>query len=363
MSDMNEPQNTLRDVLEANMDAAEAGTLGTAGNTEAPVTFDAATGERIRDDKGRFAQKDVPAATNTLPAAATPPVDASQTAALAPDNSPPKLTTWRKEFQPLHEKLAAGMPLTPDEAKKLADYNIQREREYATGISTYKSEAMQARELQQAMQPFMGELQQHNIQPAQWIQNLGNAHRTLALGSPEQKISMFAQLAKEYGVPLEAITQGAQGQLDPVVTQLMAEIQNLKQGVNTVTSWREQQEMQAINGQLAKFNDAEKYPHYQTVRETMAQLLESGLAPDLDTAYSKAVRMNDDAWTAEQQRQAQAQSTQQQSAQKAAAAQKAKASAVSVRSATPSGAVNTAAAKDRRALLAEQMDSIAGGRV
>lgn len=363
MPDMNEPQNTLRDVLEANMEAAEAGTLGTQ-NTEPPLTFDAATGERVRDDRGRFAPKDESGATITPPPATTSAVDATLAPAPAPaSEAAPKLTTWRKEFQPLHEKLASGVPLTPDEAKKLADYNIQREREYATGISTYKSEALQARELQQAMQPFMGELQQYNIQPAQWIQNLGNAHRTLALGSPEQKISMFAQLAKEYGVPLAAISQGAEGQLDPVVAQLMAEIQTLKQGVNTVTSWREQQEEQAVKGMLAQFNDAEKYPHYSTVRETMAQLLESGLAPDLETAYTKAVRMNDDAWTAEQARQAQAQTAQQQSAQKAAAAQKAKASAVSVRSATPSGAVTTAGAKDRRALLAEQMDSIAGGRV
>jgi len=38
-------------------------------------------------------------------------------------------------------------------------------------------------------------LQENNIAPQQWISNLGTAHKTLALGSPQEKLQMFAQLA------------------------------------------------------------------------------------------------------------------------------------------------------------------------
>lgn len=370
MPDMDTQQNTLRDVLEANVEALEAGTLGTSQTNDEPITFDAATGERVRDDKGRFAPKAGDRAEGKNlnnegdPVVGNAQPTAVDTQAQQAEQQPakPSLTTWRKEFLPLHEKLAHGLPLTPEEAKKLADYNVQREKEYATGVSTYKAEAHHARELQTAMEPFMADLQRHNIQPTQWIQNLGNAHRTLALGSPEQKLQMFARLAQDYGVPLPAITQAQQGQIDPTIAALMAEIHHLKQGVNTVTSRWEQQEAEAVKGMLSKFNDTDKYPHFNQVRETMAQLLESGLAPDLDQAYTKAVRMNDDVWQAEQQRQATANAAQQQASQAAAAA-KAKSRAVSTRPATPSGVVTTSQAKDRRAILAEQMDAIAGGRV
>lgn len=364
MPEMNESQTTLRDVLAANMDAAEAGTLGQPAeavtNTE-PADQGSAAQDRVRDPQGRFAPKEqasapkvAPEATSTPPAAEIVPVETAP--------QPARLTTWRKEFLPLHEKLAQGIPLTAEEAMKLADYNVQREKEYATGVSTYKAEAQHAKELQHAMEPFMADLQRHNIHPSQWIQNLGNAHRTLALGSPEQKLAMFARLAQDYGVPLPAITQAQQGQVDPTIAALMAEIQHLKQGVNTVTSRWEQQEAAAVTGMLSKFNDAEKYPHFNQVRETMAQLLESGLAQDLDSAYTKAVRMTDDVWQAEQQRQAGADAARQQ-ADKAAAAARAKAKAGSTPSSTPSGTAATATAKDRRGALTEAFDSIGTGRV
>lgn len=352
MSDMNEAQNTLRDVLTANIEAAEAGTLGQQSEAQ---DIAAESGDRTRDEKGRFAQKIEPTPEKTEVEGA--PVQAQPEA----QQPKPSLTTWRKEYLPIQEKLAQGLPLTAEEAKKLADYNVQREKEYATGVSSYRAEAQNAKELQGAMEPFLPILQQHNIKPTDWISNLGRAHQTLALGSPEQKLQIFAKLAQDYGVPLGAIAPAHGGQLDPIVPQLMQEIQNLRQGVNTVTSWREQQEQMAIQQELAKFNDADKYPHFEQVRQTMGQLLESGLAQDLETAYAKAVRMNDEVWQAEQERQATAQAAQQAQAKAAVAAQ-AKAKAVSPRSTTPTGTV-AATAKDRRAILAEQIDSVAGGRV
>lgn len=357
MSDQ-DSQTTLRDALTANIDAAEAGTLGQepAPAASAPVESGPmpATGDRPRDESGRFASKDP----------ATSPTPAPTAAPQAPEAQPakPSLTTWRKDMLPLHEKLAQGVPLTAEEAKRLHDYNIERERQYATGVSTYKAEAQQAKQLQDAMSEFIPALQQNGIEPAQWIQNLGRAHTTLVYGSPEQKLQMFARLAQDYNVPLPAIGQAQQGQLDPTVAALMAEIQHLKQNFGQVSTWQQQQEEAALQKELSKFLDTEQYPHFEQVRETMIRLLETGFAQDPDSAYKAAVRMDEQAWTAEQARQAAAATVQ--PAAKAAAVQKAKASAASVRTATPSGAVtNAGGQKDRRSLLAEQFETAGGGRV
>lgn len=362
LNDENENQNepeSIRDTLAASFEAAE-----TSNAAAAPATFDAAIGAevtdgRARDESGRFAPKAVDAAP-AAPAAAAPAVPA-QTGTPAPAPEPaPQLTTWRKEFLPIQQKLVAGQALTADEAQKLAAYNVQREREYATGVSAHKAEAQAASQFTQAMAEFMPTLQQHNLNPAQWIQNLGRAHHTLAMGSPEQKLQMFTRLAQDYGVPLAAVQQAQNGQVDPLAMQLMTQMQQMQQNVQGITSWRQQQEDQAMQQEISKFSDAAQYPHFEQVRESMAQLLERGIAQTPDEAYAKAVRLNDDVWNAEQQRQASAQATSQ-AASKAAAAAKARQASGSIRSGASAASGGAATSNDIRASLESAYDQHSGG--
>jgi hypothetical protein len=92
----------------------------------------------------------------------------------------------------------------------------------------------------------------------------------------------------------------------------------------------------------------------------MAQLLERGLAQDLETAYSKAVRINDEAYRLETDRLLKTTGTQASKAQQVA---RAKATAISPRSSTPSGQVSKSDAKDRRSLLMASLADAEGGRV
>lgn len=353
-------QTTLRGALESAFDNVDTGAIETtttertveALRTEAPPV-ETAEEKRARDEQGRFARQEAleakaPAAPVAPPV--PPPVDEIQ-----------KPTTWKKEYLPMWDKLAAGQPLTVEEAKAFLKYQNQRETEYKTGVSTYKQEAERARELHGAIEPFMPLLQQHNINPSQWIGNLGRAHQALALGTPEQKLQVFAKLAQDYGVPLQAVGSVSQGQeIDPNVMGLMQQIQQLQGQVKTVASWREKEEQGRTAQAIAELqNDAENYPHFEEAKPMMAQLLESGLAQDLKTAYAKAIRMDDAIWQKEQARQSQAAQSQ---AEQRAAVAKAKAAAVSVKTATPSGTNAGAGAKDRRSILSEQLDA-AGGRV
>jgi regulator of replication initiation timing len=173
-------------------------------------------------------------------------------------------------------------------------------------------------------------------------------------------VQIFQQLAADYGIQLN--NEGQATQLDPYTQQLMNQLNQVNQEVSTIKGRFAEEENQRLMGEIERVrSDVEKFPHFDVVREEMAQLLELGKAQDLETAYKKAVRMNDDVWALEQDRLLK---DAKQSAIKAQQVSKAKAAAVSPRSVTPSGKViDTGDKKDRRSLIAEQMGEALSRRV
>jgi hypothetical protein len=310
-----------------------------------------------RNEKGQFVAKEEAQApieanqTETDEKAAEAPV-----AEIKPAMNRP--TTWKKEYLPIWDKLTAGQQLTPDEAIKLAEYSNQRESEYKKGVSTYKAEADNARQLMQAVEPFMPELQRNNINPAVFINNLGRAHMVLAQGTSEQKMQMFHKLASDYGIQLNQ--SGQFQQQDPYTQQLMQQLQQVNNEVSTIKNRYEQEEQSRLVDEIERVRQSADFPHFDEVRETMAQLLEQGLANNLETAYAKAVRLQDDVWVKEQDRLLR--SAQEQSSKRQQVA-KAKAKAVSPRSVTPNGLVAASDKKDRRSLIEEQLGSALSNRV
>ena len=360
-----------REQLMAALDAAEEGTLEAPIEKEIEVNDDPIQAENAsqeedsgeeshnqdRDEKGRFTSQEASE-------------EGSEEDDLVAEDSEPVLdpslqrpTTWKKEYLPIWDKLTAGEQLTKDEAIKLAKYSNQRESEYKKGVSTYKAEADRARELENAIAPFQQEFQQQGITPAAWINNLGRAHVLLSKAPPEQKIQIFQRLAQDYGIQLNNEGQfAAPPQVDAYTQQLMNQLNMVNQEVSTIKGRFQQEEESRLNNEIERVrSNVEKFPHFDVVREEMAQLLELGKAQDLETAYKKAVRMNDDVWALEQDRLLK---DAKQSAIKAQQVQKAKAAAVSPRSVTPSGKVSDGSdKKDRRALLSEQLGEAMSRRV
>lgn len=321
-------QTTLRDQIEQAIETVET--------VETPVS------DRPRDESGRFAPKEVEA---KQPEQVEQPFQAE--AAPEAPKTKPRPSSWKKDYEEHWSKLDPT----------LQDYIAQREQDYAKGVSTYKQNWDQAAPIYEAMQPFMPLLQEHNIAPQQWIQNLGNAHKTLAMGSPEEKLQMFARLANDYGVPLQALTGQ---QADPQFSMLAQELNQLKNQWTQFQSLQQQQEQKSLQSEIQEF--AEKAPHFDAVRETMAQLLQSGVASDLQSAYDKAIRLHDDIWQKQQEEARQAELAKAADAQRETVA-KAKAKAVSPRSSSPTGMMGTGTGKKGlRDILAEQFDA-AGGRV
>jgi hypothetical protein len=272
-------------------------------------------------------------------------------------------STWKKEYVQIWDKMEKGEQISKDDFTKFAEYANQRESEYKKGVSTYKAEADRARGYEEAIAPFIPELQSLGITPAAWINNLGRAHMVLAKAPYDQKVEMFQRLAKDYGIQLNNEGQfAAPPQYDAYTQQLMNQLNQVNQEVSSIKGRFAQEENQRLMGEIERVrSNVEKFPHFDVVREEMAQLLELGKAPDLETAYKKAVRMNDDVWELEQERLL---STAKQQASKAQQVAKAKAAAVSPKSVTPSGKVaEPGDKKDRRSLIAEQLGDAMGRRV
>ena len=359
-----------RELLEAALEQAEDGTLEAPIEKEIEVNDDPIQAEgsseegsaeegNDRDEKGRFKSKSEEASSQ----------DDSHTesdmVAEASDDVPEvtRPTTWKKEYVEVWEKMKDGQALNKDEFVKFAEYANQREAEYKRGVSAYKAEADNARSLTEAIGPFVPELQAQNIHPAAWINNLGRAHMILSKAPYEQKVQMFHRLAQDYGIQLnsDSLQVAEQQPVDYQTQQLMQQLQAMNQEVSTIKGRYEQEEQTRLVGEIERVrSDKARFPHFDMVREDMAQLLEQGLAPNLESAYAKAVRINDEAWKVEQERLLKSTSQQ---ASKAKQVAKAKATAVSPRSVTPSGAVNKTDAKDRRSLLAEQLGQAMSDRV
>ena len=346
---MSEEQLDRREQLMAALDAAEEGTLDPV--EEAPAELEPV------DDIAEEAKLE-----------STEPIEAAQDEETGEEieETPqePALqrpSTWKKEYLPIWDKLTSGEQLTKEEALKLAQYSNQRESEYKKGVSTYKAEADRAKELENAIAPFQADFQQQGISPAAWINNLGRAHMILSKAPYDQKVQLFHRLAQDYGIQLNQDGNSVP-QVDAYTQQLMNQLNKVNQEVSTIKGRFQQEEQVRLSNEIERVrSDVEKFPHFDVVREEMAQLLELGKAPDLETAYKKAVRMNDDVWALEQDRLLK---DAKQQAIKAQQVQKAKAAAVSPKSVTPSGKVaEPGDKKDRRSLLADQLGEAMSRRV
>lgn len=279
---------------------------------------------------------------------ATPAETVQQTAVNEPMVEPPVWerppTSWKKDY---HEVWQTADP-------KLKEYAWQREEEMKRGVEPLLSKAQFADQIQQAIEPYQNNLRTLGIEPPQAIKALMDADNVLRHGTPQQKAQMFATLSQQYGVNLQEIGSLQQQPVDPTVSMLQNELYSVK---NEVMTWKQQQEAaqnQALLGEINSF--AEKAEFFEDARPTMIQLLNSGMAQNLEDAYNKALRLDESLSSKLQQsQQAKAEAAKRETANKAAKA--ARAAAVSVRSSTPG--VNTATkAQDRRSLLSEQFDGL-----
>jgi len=341
-----------REALEAALNAAEEGTLETPIEKEINTSQD-----DIADESAKVEDRNEDNEESTKNAEELE--FASKDEAQEEEVKISRPSTWKKEYVNIWDKMEKGEQIDKEDFVKFAEYANQRESEYKKGVSTYKAEADRAKSYENAIAPYAQDLQRRGIQPTQYIENLVRAEQILSNAGYDQKVQVFQKLAADYGIQLNG--NGQVTQLDPYTQQLMNQLNMVNQEVSSIKGRFAQEENQRLMGEIERVrSNVEKFPHFDVVREEMAQLLELGKAQDLETAYAKAVRMNDEAYKLEQDKLLKSVGSQASKAQQVA---KAKATAVSPRSATPSGQVSKVDAKDRRSLLMSSLADAEGGRV
>lgn len=301
--------------------------------------------DRTRDEAGKFATPDK-AAPAKVGQEAAPGITASPVDPLVQPEpvwkKPPN--SWKKDY---HEAWAKADP-------RLQEYAFQREEQMKAGVEPLKTKAEFADSINQVLEPFQNTIRGLGLQAPQVIKGLLEADNILRTAPSEQKLAYLVQIAQNYGVNLQALTGAAQRApaIDPNYHSLANQL-NLVRG--EITSWKQQQEAvtnQELRATIEDFASASGHEHFETVKPTMAALLQSGQAKNLDEAYKKAVRLDDELYEADlAARQANA------SKAKDDAAKSARAAAVSVRGSTP-GSHTATKATTRREMLVEQFGGI-----
>ena len=309
---MEELQTTLEEPISLR-DTIENAIEVTDTNEPTESTLEAPKTSRPRDESGKFAKS-------------APEAQDEATEVLDPETvqevqAKPRPSSWKKDYEEHWGKLDPT----------LQDYIQQREADYAKGVSTYKNQWDSAQPLIRAIEPFAPILQQHNIDPAQWISNLGRAHSVLALGSPEQKQQMFAQLANDYGVSLNEV---GGGYADPQFSLIAQELNQIKNQWNQFQTQQERTEQASLQNEIQSFSTDK--PYFDEVRETMAGLLQAGMANDLQSAYDKAIRLNDNI-----SQKVQAEQAHKSESDRQAKLASAKAKALSPKSSSPTASTST----------------------
>lgn len=293
-------RDDIRSVIAAEMDKHEAA----AGDAENNA-------ENKRDDKGRFKKAESEASAPSDENDEAEPVKES-----APARNP--WASWKREAQTVLSQL-------PPETQKLIQ---DREEQFHKGIEQYKTDAQYGRQLNRALSPHMEYLNQIGVSPDVAIDKLIQAEKMLRTSDPQTRVQAFMKLAHDYGVDPNSLTNVP---FDPYKYQLEQQLASQQAMLQQITQSRQVAEEAQLGQTIEQF--AQTHEYFDEVRETMADLLDKGLASDLNDAYSKAVRLNDDVFSRTTQNSGQV--NQIQRANNAAKA--AKAAAVSVKGAPKGG--------------------------
>jgi len=353
---------TVRESLEAAVEAVVPET------TPAPETAEAAPAiapevqeteaqkeERLRNKDGTFAK----GKPEPKPEAKAAEVKLAEAQAPVPTKpKTPMPASWKKELAPHWDTL-------PPEVQANV---IEREKQYQTGVSTYKSEADRAKGITTALAQFEPMLQKKGIKTDHWIQQMGVAHYLISEGTPQERVQAIAQIIRNNAVDVNALGQLLAGQ-QPVYQQPQPSMQQQQPQPQIDIEARVQEalnkrEVEAAYSAFEQDVAAGKYPHFEdeAVKATMAGLLSSGLAQDYSSAYKSALALPQHQHLAAPVQQA-APVVPDQAAQKQAQAQRARSQAVSVKSSTPSTMAQAQGPKSLRDQLAESFDKATASRV
>lgn len=257
------------------------GALEESAGDEVVTTPEADTALSDRDENGRFKPKAVAEkATDPNAQGAGEPVAGEE---------PPGERKWTPERPPSSWKPKAreqwsALPL------EVREEITRREEDAMNGSRKLQEQFAPLRELQQHMTPLVRELQSIGVNPQQHLDTVMTTERVLRTADLPTKFEALLGIADTYGIPLRQIINKSVGQEVLQAPQRAQVPDEIRQELQEIRNWREQQEQGYVNNEVASFGSNQEF--FNDVRFHMADLIERGIATDLQSAYDQAVWMN-----------------------------------------------------------------------
>lgn len=274
-----EPQPTLREQLAASFAAVPA--------DDAPVQAlnpgqAEAAAAQTRGPDGKFAKAPEQGQASPEPKAALPGAEPQPTAETI---RPP--ASWSATAKADFAKLPVHIQ---QEVTK-------REGEIEGGKAQWDQKAQRFNRLDSILGPRQERFKLAGIDETQAVQALFAAQDMLESADPRVRASAIQHLARQSGVDLRSLVQAdpqqqPQAQLPPVVQQLFAEINSLKQSQAQQQTAAHQRTASETQGQLDAFAADPANVYFANVRNDMAALIRAGQAEGLKDAYDKATWAN-----------------------------------------------------------------------
>lgn len=228
-------------------------------------------------------QPDPAKVAETLDPNAAKPED--QNSQSVQDTGAPK--TWTKEA------IAEWAAVPPRVQQEI----LKREQDMFQGLEQYREKADLGTRYDKVVEPFKAVLAAEQVDPVQLFEAFAGNHYLLTRGTPEQKLSLAANMLSHYGIDPTALVM-AMGKnepdptADPRIATLQKEIDDLKRGAQS----REQQELnakrEAFEREVNEFANNPDNHYFGEVANDIANLLKTGAATSLAQAYEMAVYSN-----------------------------------------------------------------------
>jgi hypothetical protein len=280
------PGVTTRETVADDVRAAFEQHAEAIGDKLANSTTDetaAAKAERLRDERGQFVAKDK-TVEQVAPITKITDADRREEQATQPSSAAGPPTSWSADAK------AAWSTLPP----AIQQAAIKRENEANEGQRQWSE---QRRSYEQALGPISELAQEYQMPVGDAIERLVNVERRLKTPEAPQVIQ---ELAQAYGVNLAALVNGSQQPqptqasqaLDP--NQLFRQLdQRFDQRFQEAEAKRQQEaETNSIISDFVGEKDQSGqpvHPHFESVKQLMGHLLNSGQADSMQDAYEKAV--------------------------------------------------------------------------
>ncbi len=205
------------------------------------------------------------------PAAAAP----LQTAAVQPATEPAKIAPAKPPRSWSAEAKAAFAAL-PEPVKNDV---LRREKEISQGLENAAPARKHYESFQEVVKPFQPLFDAYGVRdPLPAIKELLTARATLEIGSPEQKAQFLANLVHEFGVDVAAL-DAFLVKRGPVAPFQPARPMPAPQRDPEVQALLDQFKQARLEKAEAAVAAVESLPHFEDLREDMADVIESSPSP------------------------------------------------------------------------------------